>query len=130
MRIVDRIGAANQFNKPYFTGVKVIMIGGRIRSGDLVGIGGADGERADVIVVYGSINQPNGGGIVVDCFDIVFYRVFKMEEGDIALAGEFEFGMAAVAGVGLEAERVADIANSATCGRNALLCTSGMEEME
>ena len=71
------------------------------------------GERADVIVVYGSINQSDFGVLVVGVFDMVFERV-QIDEDGIVCAGQFEFGMAAVAGVGLEAKRVADIANSTT----------------
>ena len=54
-----------------------------------------DRERADVIVVYGSVNHPDGGVLVVNCFDIVFDRVY-MEECGIVFAGEFKYGISAV----------------------------------
>ena len=78
--------------------------------------------------VFMEASTSNGGGVIVDCFDMVFDRV-EMDEGDVVFACEFEFGMAAVAGVALEAEREADIANSAAGRRPAFPCISRMEEM-
>ena len=75
---------------------------------------------AECVIVYGSINQPVGGVLVVDGFDIVFVRV-QVEGDGVVFAGEFEFRTPAVVGIAPEAERVADVANS-TAGRRNAVC--------
>lgn len=62
------------------------------------------------MVVYGSIDHPNGGVVigivvaVVDLFDIEFMRV-EIEGGDIVFTYKFKSAIATVLGVALESER-------------------------
>lgn len=99
------MGAAHEIYWLSFMNVEGVRMGKLSR---IVVVCARRRKRAVATAAGRNVREPDGEVVIIDSFEVVLVGV-EVDRGDAVFAYELVFGIAAVVGIGLEAERGGDV---------------------